>query len=153
MYGGMRGPSGHNWDRSHGFVGIRYWIIRIISSGEKTGADIMSTMEDATIGRWRPSPGAVYPILRSMEEEGYLVSKERDNKKYYSLTQKGKDMIGMLGFGNFYGADEGINNIDDVIARINDYMNYLKDNSEKIKGNENYSRKLKELRDSIEKLL
>ncbi|BAB60662.1 hypothetical protein [Thermoplasma volcanium GSS1] len=153
MFGGMRGPCGHHVDRSRGFVGIRYWILRILADGEKTGADIMTTIENLTMGRWRPSPGAVYPILRALEEEGYIKGTERDNKKYYSLLEKGKEMIDMLGFGKFYGRDVETTNLYDAVERIGDYVNYLKDNSSKLKDDKDAIEKLRKIRDDIEGLI
>lgn len=38
----------------------------------------------------RPSPGSVYPVLKSMEELEYISSKQEGKLKIYSLTTKGK---------------------------------------------------------------
>ncbi|PYB67512.1 PadR family transcriptional regulator [Thermoplasma sp. Kam2015] len=153
MFGGMRGPWGHHVYHSRGFVGIRYWILRILADGEKTGADIMATMENMSMGRWRPSPGAVYPLLRDMEDEGYIRSTERDNKKYYSLQEKGREMLEMLGAGPFYGRDLETSSIGDAIDRVSDYINYLKDNREQVRSSSAYMEKLKKLKNDIESIL
>lgn len=43
------------------------------------------------------SPGLMYPTLRSLEEEGYLVSEKRTvqgrMRKYYQITSKGELML------------------------------------------------------------
>ncbi|MCY0851989.1 MAG: PadR family transcriptional regulator [Thermoplasma acidophilum] len=153
MFGGMRGPWGHHVYHSRGFVGIRYCILRILSEGEKTGAEIMSTMESITMGRWRPSPGAVYPLLRDMEEEGYVKSTERDNKKYYSLQEKGREMLNMLGAGSFFGRDVETHGIDETIDRIDDYISYLKDNREQIRSSQISIEKLKRLKAEIDSII
>ncbi|WP_230955817.1 PadR family transcriptional regulator [Sulfolobus acidocaldarius] len=39
--------------------------------------------------RDRPSTGSIYPVLRSLARDGYIIIQERDGKKIYSLTDKG----------------------------------------------------------------
>ena len=40
-------------------------------------------------GLYKPSPGSMYPTLQMLEEMGYAISKERDGKKIYEITQEG----------------------------------------------------------------
>ncbi|WP_062088671.1 PadR family transcriptional regulator [Sulfolobus acidocaldarius] len=40
-------------------------------------------------GFYRPSTGSIYPVLRSLARDGYIIIQERDGKKIYSLTDKG----------------------------------------------------------------
>ncbi|QIW23622.1 PadR family transcriptional regulator [Sulfolobus sp. S-194] len=75
--------------------GLAYLILTILSSkGEMTGADIMREIEKITQGFWKPSPGAIYPALNKLQDEGYVrVVKEEEGKKYYEITEKGKRLI------------------------------------------------------------
>ncbi|MCX6777355.1 MAG: PadR family transcriptional regulator [Candidatus Micrarchaeota archaeon] len=43
-------------------------------AGQKptSGMDIMEFVKSATNGMWSPSPGAIYPLLARMEEEGLI---------------------------------------------------------------------------------
>jgi len=62
----------------------------MVREGPKTGAEMMDLMEGNLQGWWRPSPGSIYPLLKSMTEEGVL-SRSSDGK--YSLTKMGKEEI------------------------------------------------------------
>jgi DNA-binding PadR family transcriptional regulator len=43
------------------------------------------------------SPGTLYPILHSLEKEGFLISKQKNVngkiRKYYSITKQGEDIL------------------------------------------------------------
>ena len=57
-----------------------------------SGSEIMEELEKRTGGRWKPSPGSVYPLLAWLLESGYTeeVPKEKgDYLKRYVLTAKG----------------------------------------------------------------
>ncbi len=51
----------------------------------------MDEVEKQTGGRWRPSPGSVYPLLAWLHEKGYTkaLPKEEGWLKRYVLTEKG----------------------------------------------------------------
>ena len=51
---------------------LRLYILSMLSKREETGYSIMRTIEDKTEGAWRPGPGTVYPLLRSLLKEGLL---------------------------------------------------------------------------------
>jgi DNA-binding PadR family transcriptional regulator len=55
------------------------------------GYDIISEMARRTAGNWRPSPGSVYPILQSLEDEGLVTAESDGGKRSYSLTQAGRE--------------------------------------------------------------
>ena len=51
----------------------------------------MQTIEERSGGRWRPSPGSVYPALAQLEDQGFVRSIERDGQKLYELTDAGRE--------------------------------------------------------------
>ena len=55
------------------------------------GYELITELEARSSGRWRPSPGAIYPALSRMEEEGLLTAEELDEKKVFSLTARGRE--------------------------------------------------------------
>ena len=65
-------------------------IIGALNEKSMHGYEIITYLEEKTHGVWRPSPGSVYPTLQMMEEKGSVVSRERDGKKIYELTDEGK---------------------------------------------------------------
>ncbi|AHC52364.1 ParR family transcriptional regulator [Sulfolobus acidocaldarius SUSAZ] len=51
--------------------------------------EIIKSIETKAEGFYRPSTGSIYPVLRSLARDGYIIIQERDGKKIYSLTDKG----------------------------------------------------------------
>jgi DNA-binding PadR family transcriptional regulator len=76
---------------------LRLYILSMLSKREETGYSIMRTIEDKTEGAWRPGPGTVYPLLRSLLKEGLLekAATGRDTGAIvkYSVTNKGKQEL------------------------------------------------------------
>jgi DNA-binding PadR family transcriptional regulator len=50
----------------------------------------MRRLEEQAGGRWRPSPGSVYPLLQLLEDEGLIFGTDEDGRKVYELTQDGR---------------------------------------------------------------
>lgn len=59
--------------------------------GPAHGYELMSRLEDQTGGRWRPSPGSVYPTLQMLEDKGLVTSREEDGRRVYELTDEGRE--------------------------------------------------------------
>jgi DNA-binding PadR family transcriptional regulator len=57
------------------------------------GYELMTELESRSDGRWRPSPGAMYPALGRMEEHGLVESEEIDGKKQFQLTDTGRQRL------------------------------------------------------------
>jgi DNA-binding PadR family transcriptional regulator len=51
------------------------------------GYELITELEARSSGRWRPSPGSIYPALTRMEEQGLITADEFDEKKVFSLTE------------------------------------------------------------------
>ena len=54
------------------------------------GYELITELEARSAGRWRPSPGSIYPALTRMEEHGLVTAAEVDEKKVFSLTRRGR---------------------------------------------------------------
>jgi DNA-binding PadR family transcriptional regulator len=55
------------------------------------GYELITELEARSSGRWRPSPGAIYPALTRMEEQGLVTAVEIDDRKVFSLTARGRN--------------------------------------------------------------
>jgi DNA-binding PadR family transcriptional regulator len=66
------------------------------------GYELITELEARSSGRWRPSPGSIYPALTRMEEQGLLAAEELNEKKVFSLTARGREARAALEVG---GAD------------------------------------------------
>ena len=59
-----------------------------------TGAQLIREIEHMTQGFWRPSPGAVYPALDKLLEEGLVsIAKVEGTQKYYQITSLGREFL------------------------------------------------------------
>ena len=74
---------------------LRYQVLKLLSEKPMSGSELMSEIEKQTEGRWRPSPGSVYPLLSWLQDKGYI--KDADGQelgvKRYALTDSGKALL------------------------------------------------------------
>ncbi len=136
---GMRGMRG---------FGLKYIILELTSDNSMTGAEITSKVEETTHGRWSPSPGIIYPALKSMYEDKYLSMDEKDNKKYYQATESGKELLKSSYFP-FNRMRSRNGDIPAIIEEMESYTQYLNDNYDKIDADG--KNKIKEILKSMNK--
>ena len=71
----------------------RYYILQLLQKKPHTGKEIIDSAVEESDGKWKPSPGLIYPLLGRLLDEGLI--EETDNGKY-SISKKGQDTIGDL---------------------------------------------------------
>ena len=70
---------------------LKQAIVAVLAAlGEAHGYAIMAELKERVGGRWRPSPGAIYPALLSLEGLGLVASLDEEGVKVYSLTEEGR---------------------------------------------------------------
>ena len=57
-------------------------------------------------GRWRPSPGSIYPTLDRLEDRGAVSSTDVDGKRQFGLTDRGRQILAELRDAQGDDADE-----------------------------------------------
>ncbi len=72
---------------------VRGGILALLQEGSFNGYQIIQEFSQRSIGAWRASPGAVYPALQQLEDEGLIVAQESDGKRTFSLTDAGREYI------------------------------------------------------------
>lgn len=79
--------------RGRGFLAL--YILHSLSQGPKSGYDILKEIEGKTEGAWVPSKGALYPLLKHLEEEGLVrvLETEKRSKQIYELTESGEEAL------------------------------------------------------------
>ncbi|MGI0003771.1 MAG: PadR family transcriptional regulator [Candidatus Nitrosotenuis sp.] len=65
----------------------RYYILELLATKPHTGKEIINAATDQSEGRWKPSPGLIYPLLGRLLDEG-LVEETKEGK--YQITKKGR---------------------------------------------------------------
>lgn len=68
---------------------VRAAILALLKEGPRTGYQIMSDIKERSGGAWRPSPGAVYPALSQLADEGLIEGEESGGRRTFSLTEAG----------------------------------------------------------------
>jgi DNA-binding PadR family transcriptional regulator len=81
--GPPRGPKAARGD-------VRAAILTLLGEGPRNGYQIMSEIEERSAGAWRPSPGAVYPALQQLADEGLIAGAESGGRRLFSLTDAGR---------------------------------------------------------------
>ena len=84
--GPARGPKAGRGD-------VRAAILALLQEGPRNGYQIMSEIEERSGGAWRPSPGAVYPALQLLADEGLIAGEESGGRRTFSLTEAGRRHI------------------------------------------------------------
>lgn len=65
----------------------RYYVLELLMAGPHTGKQIIDAAAAQSGGRWRPSPGLIYPLLGRLLEEGLL---EEGQDGRYQITKRGR---------------------------------------------------------------
>jgi DNA-binding PadR family transcriptional regulator len=77
---------------------IQLEILRILYENPTHGYRIMDELRKFTSNEYAPEPGAIYTMLRRLEERGLLASRwekkaSRADRRVYTITQKGKEFL------------------------------------------------------------
>jgi DNA-binding PadR family transcriptional regulator len=76
----------------------RQYILSLLRDQSMTGKEIIDKATLQSDGKWRPSPGLIYPLLGRLLDEGLVVE---NNEGRYTITKKGLEITSDLqSFGN-----------------------------------------------------
>jgi DNA-binding PadR family transcriptional regulator len=76
----------------------RQYILSLLKDQPMTGKEIIDKATVQSDGKWKPSPGLIYPLLGRLLEEG-LVTEDKDGR--YAITKKGLEITSdMESFGS-----------------------------------------------------
>jgi len=91
-----RGPHGHGRHRARrGALGMA--VLTLLAERPMHGYELITVLEDRSGGRWKPSPGAIYPALGKLEHRGLITSTEHDGKRQYELTEAERTVVTEFG--------------------------------------------------------
>jgi len=74
---------------------LRFLVLKQLVVKPMSGAEIVETIERETGGKWKPSSGSIYPLLRWLQDKGFAseISIVKIGMKRYSLTERGKEFF------------------------------------------------------------
>jgi DNA-binding PadR family transcriptional regulator len=90
--GGRGGPGRHRRARAQR-GDVRTAILLMLADEPMHGYQIMQAMRDRTGGAWRVSPGAVYPTIAQLEDEGLVTTREEGGRRLVTLTPEGRTYL------------------------------------------------------------
>ncbi|MFN4019605.1 MAG: PadR family transcriptional regulator [Erythrobacter sp.] len=90
---GSDGPRGRRGRRGRMFAPgeLRLALLALIAEQPSHGYELIKAIEDMTGGDYAPSPGAVYPTLQLLEDEGAIEQAQAEGaKKPFAATDQGR---------------------------------------------------------------
>jgi len=69
---------------------VRNALLIALLDGPGHGYELIQALEAKTDGRWRPSPGSVYPSLQLLADEGLVTAVDDHGKRVFSITDAGR---------------------------------------------------------------
>ncbi|MGA4506630.1 PadR family transcriptional regulator [Propionibacteriaceae bacterium G1746] len=82
------GPRGRRARRGD----VRMAVLHLLAEEPRNGYQVIQALAERTNGLWKPSPGAVYPAMSALEDEG-LITPSDDNPKAFTLTDAGREAV------------------------------------------------------------
>ncbi|WP_369256809.1 PadR family transcriptional regulator [Geodermatophilus amargosae] len=107
------GPAGGPRRRSRGRAprgDVRAAVLLLLAEQPMHGYQLMQAIAERSAGRWTPSPGAIYPTLSQLEDEGLVTVTADAGRKLATLTDTGRSAAEQLrgtAGDPFAGAAEG----------------------------------------------
>ncbi len=89
-HGFGRGPRARRGD-------VRAALLVLLAEEPRNGYALMQEIEERSGGAWRPSPGSVDPALQQLEDEGLVITVDRDGRRVLELTEAGRALLAERG--------------------------------------------------------
>jgi DNA-binding PadR family transcriptional regulator len=71
-------------------------VLALLAEAPMHGYQVIQEIERRSDGVWKPSPGAVYPALAQLEDEGLVepaVLEAEGGRKVFTLTERGRTWV------------------------------------------------------------
>jgi DNA-binding PadR family transcriptional regulator len=86
-----------NWLKETQKGYIRIATLTLLSQKPYHGYEIMKEIRERTRGFWKPTPGGMYPILKDLQESGYIEgewdTKTGRRRRIYKITDSGRVVL------------------------------------------------------------
>ena len=69
---------------------IRAAVLLLLAERPRHGYELIREIAERTDGAWQPSPGAIYPALALLEDEGFVTLAAEGGRRLASLTEAGR---------------------------------------------------------------
>lgn len=73
---------------------VRAAVLALVAEEPTNGYQIIQRIAERSGGIWQPSPGAIYPALSQLEDEGLILAETaRGGRRAYVLTEAGRTYV------------------------------------------------------------
>ena len=72
---------------------VRTAVLLLLADAPMHGYQLMQAIAERSGGRWTPSPGAIYPTISQLEDEGLVTVTAEAGRKLVALTEAGRTHI------------------------------------------------------------
>jgi DNA-binding PadR family transcriptional regulator len=72
---------------------VRTAVLLLLEEQPMHGYQLMQGIAERTGGAWTPSPGAVYPTINQLEDEGLVTVTADSGRKLVTLTDAGREHL------------------------------------------------------------
>jgi DNA-binding PadR family transcriptional regulator len=124
-FGGPRGPRGGRRGGRPGRAGrgdVRSALLLLLAEEPMHGYQLMQAVAERTGGAWKLSPGAVYPTIAQLEDEGLVQVSAEGGRKLVTLTDAGRQHLAELGDVDPFAAFAADGEAPDLRALLGELM-------------------------------
>ncbi|MFN8052429.1 MAG: PadR family transcriptional regulator [Acidimicrobiales bacterium] len=76
---------------------IRTALLALLEDEPMHGYEMIRQIDERSGGSWKPSPGAVYPTLAQLTDEGLVTATDDGGKRVFALTDEGRTLVATFG--------------------------------------------------------
>lgn len=72
---------------------VRAAVLLLLAEHPRHGYDIITELVERSEGRWQPSPGSVYPVLKRLAADGLVRARTEGERRVFELTDAGRAYV------------------------------------------------------------
>ncbi len=72
---------------------LRFVLLDLLRDKPAHGYELIRALEERSHGCYTPSSGSIYPILQTLQDQGYVTSVEKSGRKTHTITAHGLDYL------------------------------------------------------------